>query len=409
MGNNAKSNKTSDNSTLIDKITASKNTANRKFLPNNQYFTISIYVLAVVAISALIIRVIMTPHAVSDALKEVLNLLMPFLLGILIAFILNPLVKWLINFLNGTCKIKSQKICKAAAIIFSYLLVLGVITLCILYIVPQVIVSLTEVASGLPKLYEVTYDFFNNLQERFPNIDVSEVQNTVNGILPDMINSLRDFASDLVPAIYTTSISIVKALINFIIAIIVSAYMLVDKKGLQRSMKRVLYSFVPLKRIEVTTEILSECNHIFTNFIVGKAIDSTIIGILCFILMSVFNMPYALLISVIVGITNMIPYFGPFIGAIPGVIILLIVNPLTSFGFAVMILALQQFDGLYLGPKILGGTVGLKPLWIIISITVGGSLGGVLGMFLSVPIVAIIKYLLELYLEYRLKKRHVDI
>ena len=119
-------------------------------------------------------------------------------------------------------------------------------------------------------------------------------------------------------------------------------------------------------------------------------------------------MPYALLISVIVGITNMIPYFGPFIGAVPGAIILLIINPLTALGFVILIFLLQQFDGLYLGPKILGGTVGLKPLWIIVSITVGGSVAGVLGMFLSVPVVAVLRYLFGLYLEYRLKKRHIN-
>ena len=125
--------------------------------------------------------------------------------------------------------------------------------------------------------------------------------------------------------------------------------------------------------------------------------------------MNIFSMPYALLISVIVGITNMIPYFGPFIGAVPGAIILLIIDPLTALGFVVLIFLLQQFDGLYLGPKILGDTVGLKPLWIIVSITVGGSVAGVLGMFLSVPVVAVLRYLLNLYLEYRLEKRHITI
>lgn len=381
----------------------------KKFLPNNQYFTISIYALIVVAVSALIIRVVMTPHAVSDTLKDILNILMPFLLGVLIAFILNPLIKWIIKILSGPCRIKNLKVCKIAAIVFSYLLVLGVIVICILYIVPQVITSLTEIIANLPKLYEMTYGFFENLQDRFPNADVSELQKIVDDILPDFINTLKNFVSNMIPAIYTASVSIAKGLLNFIIAIIVSVYMITDKKELQLSMKRILYSFVPVNHIDKTMHILSECNNIFTNFIVGKAIDSTIIGVLCFIFMSIFNMPYTLLISVIVGITNMIPYFGPFIGAVPGVIILLIINPLTSLGFALLIFLLQQFDGLYLGPKILGGTVGLKPLWIIISITVGGSLAGVLGMFLSVPVVAVLRYLFDLYLEYRLEKRHINI
>ena len=381
----------------------------KKFLANDQYFTICIYALVVVAVSALIVRVVMTPHAVSSTVNDIVNILMPFLLGILSAFILNPLIKWMVKILSGPCRIKSQKVCKFTAIILAYLLVLGVIVVCILYIVPQVLVSLTEIVANIPKLYEMTYDFFDNLQDRFPNADVSELQKIVDDILPDFVNTLKNFVSGLVPAVYNMSVSIAKGLVNFVIAIIVSVYMLTDKKDLQRSMTRMLYCFVPVDYIDKTLEILSECNSIFTNFIVGKAIDSTIIGVLCFILMNIFSMPYALLISVIVGITNMIPYFGPFIGAVPGAIILLIIDPLTALGFVVLIFLLQQFDGLYLGPKILGDTVGLKPLWIIVSITVGGSVAGVLGMFLSVPVVAVLRYLLNLYLEYRLEKRHITI
>ncbi len=380
----------------------------RKFLPNNQYFTISIYMLAVVAISALIIRVVMTPHAVTDWLKGVINILMPFLIGILIAFILNPLIVWLVNLLNGPLKIKKKGVCKVIAIVVSYLLVLGIIALCLLYIIPQVVVSITEVIAYLPQLYEGIYDFFDNLQDRFPNADVSQLQSLLDEMLPEVANALRKFATDLVPAIYTTSVAIAKLLLNFVIAVIVSIYMLLDKTALQHSMRKVIYSFLPVSYIDMTLDILSECNRIFTNFFVGKAIDSLIIGVLCFILMNLFRMPYALLISVIVGITNMIPYFGPFIGAVPGVIVLLMVSPLTAVGFAVMIFLLQQFDGLYLGPKILGDTVGLKPLWIIISITVGGSIAGVLGMLLSVPVVAVLRYLLNLYLDYRLKKRNIQ-
>lgn len=380
----------------------------QKFIPNNQYFTISIYALIVIAAGALIIRVIMTPHAVSDTLKNILNVLMPFLIGLLIAFILNPIIKTLIRFLSGPCKIKNGKLCKILATVVSYLCVLGIIFVCFLFIVPQIITSITEVINGLPKLYNITYDFFNNLQERFPNTDVSELQKLVNEVLPELISYIKDFASSLVPAIYSASISIVNWLLNMIIAIIVSAYMLSDKKNLQHSFRLLLYSIVPVKYIDSLMGILSECNRIFTNFIVGKAIDSTIIGILCFVLMSIFRMEYALLISVIVGITNMIPYFGPFIGAVPGILVLLIVSPFKAFGFAVLILVLQQFDGLYLGPKIMGDTIGLKPLWIIIAITLGGSLAGVLGMFLSVPVIAIIGYLLNLFIDYRLKKRNFD-
>lgn len=378
----------------------------QKFMPNNQYFTISIYALMVIAVGALIIRVVMTPHAVSDTLKDGLGMLMPFLIGLLIAFILNPLIKWLMKILETKCKVQSKKLRKILATVIAYIAVLGLILICIIYIVPQIVTSVTEVINGLPQLYNITYDFFTNLQERFPNTDVSAIQNIVNDALPELISGIKNFAGNIVPAIYTASVSIVNWLLDIIIAIIVSIYMLSDKKNLLHTMRVILYCVVPVKFIDDLMSILTECNKIFTNFVVGKAIDSTIIGILCFILMNIFGLDYALLISVIVGITNMIPYFGPFIGAIPGMVVLLMVSPLKSLGFGVLILILQQFDGLYLGPKILGDTVGLKPLWIIISISVGGSVAGVLGMFLSVPVFAVIRYLLGLFVDYRLKKRN---
>ena len=123
--------------------------------------------------------------------------------------------------------------------------------------------------------------------------------------------------------------------------------------------------------------------------------------------MTIFRMPYTLFISLIVGVTNMIPYFGPFIGAIPGILIILFISPLRAVGFAILILALQQFDGLILGPKILGDSTGMKPLWIIFAISIGGSIAGVIGMFLGVPLVAFLSYLLDRYLDHRLRKKSI--
>ena len=136
-------------------------------------------------------------------------------------------------------------------------------------------------------------------------------------------------------------------------------------------------------------------------------IDSLIIGVLCWIAMTVLNIPYALVISVIVGITNMIPYFGPFIGAIPGVVLLIIVDIKFAVIFGILIFILQQFDGLYLGPKILGESTGLRPIWIIFAITVGGWLAGVVGMFLGVPVVAVISFLIDRSLKLRIKKKNI--
>ncbi|MDO4633932.1 MAG: AI-2E family transporter [Eubacteriales bacterium] len=385
-----------------------KKQAKKKFLPNNQYFTISVYALVVIACAALIIRVVMTPHAVSNGIRSVVRLLMPFIIGALIAFILNPLINWMIRLLHDRCRLKSIRVCRVLAMVIAYAFVLGLLLTCVLFIVPQIISSITDLINNLPNLTKMTYQFFQDLEKRFPNLDVSTVENAVNDFLPSAIRSLRSVASNFVPAIYTFSVSLVSALLNLLIAFIVSVYMLIDKKRLARHFRLLIYTLVPESYIQITLQILGHCNLIFRSFIVGKSIDSLIIGVLCFIFMNILRMDYALLISVVVGLTNMIPYFGPFIGAIPGLMVLLMVSPVKAFGFLILIFILQQFDGLFLGPKIMGDSVGIKPLWIIVSITIGGSIGGVLGMFLSVPAAAIIGYLIQLFIEYRLKKRKIN-
>ena len=208
--------------------------------------------------------------------------------------------------------------------------------------------------------------------------------------------------------LYTASVSVVTWFGNFLIAMIVSVYMLYGKKSLKRMLKIVMYSFIPKRQIQTVKEILLECNNIFSKYLVSKMIDSFIIGVLCAILMVFLRLPYVSLISVIVGITNMIPYFGPFIGAIPGIVIILCINPIQALVFAVMILCLQQFDGLILGPKLLGDSTGMKPLWIIFAITIGGKFFGVIGMFLGVPVVAALAYLAERYMRHRLAKKHLS-
>ena len=249
------------------------------------------------------------------------------------------------------------------------------------------------------------YHFFDTLEERFPSLDTEVLRNTINNAIPNFINYAKDFAANMIPALYSISMSILKWVLNLFIAIMVSIYMLADKRPLINSCKAVVYAFVPVKYIQLILDVSAEANRLFSSFIVGKAIDSTIIGVLCFVLMLILRLPYAVLISVIVGITNMIPYFGPFIGAIPSAIILLFISPLKAVIFVVMVFVLQQFDGLILGPKILGDSTGLKPLWIIFAITVGGSIAGVLGMFLGVPAVAFIRYLIQRLINHQLQKR----
>lgn len=380
----------------------------QRFLPNNQYFTICIYAFGLIVVGALAVRVIMTPYAVTQGIMRILSVLMPFLFGVLFAMILNPIINRIRSIMDKHLRLsKYPKLCRYLPIALAYLLVLGFVLSCIIFVVPQIIVSLTDLVNTLPQLYQMAYDLLDKIQTHFPNSDVTEAKNIVNSFLPDFINYFKNIAT-VVPAVYAASVSVVKGFLNILIAIIISAYILTDKKYLKDLIQAVLITVVPKKRLTLTTEILQECNHIFTNFIVSKALDSLIIAGLCFLSMTIFRMDYALLISAIVGITNMIPYFGPIIGAIPGAFILLMISPWKSVGFLILILILQQFDGLYLGPKIMGDSMGIKPLWIIVSITLGGNIGGVFGMFVSVPIAAMLVYLGQRLTDYQLAKKQAE-
>ena len=378
-----------------------------RFQANSNYFTISVYAIGVIFVGALIVKLFVSWTETVRTARQIINILMPFIIGGLIAFILNPAAVRVCYLLERFCHLKNEKARKILSIAITYLLVVGVIAVILFGIVPQIIKSTTDLVNYIPTAVNDIYHFVDNLEVYFPDLDMNIVRDAINKALPDVISSIRSFAGNLVPTLYQVSMVVIQWLLNLVIAIIVSVYMLSDKKPLKNSLRAVVLAFVPLKHIQTIMAILREAYKLFSSFIIGQALDSTIIGVLCFVLMTILQLPYAVLISVIVGITNMIPYFGPFIGAVPGTLILLLIAPVKSLIFVALILVLQQFDGLILGPKILGDSTGLKPLWIIIAITIGGSIGGVLGMFLGVPVVAFLRYLANQIIAHRLRVRHL--
>jgi len=374
---------------------------------NRNYLTISLYALMVIIIGSFVIYLFFNMKQTKEVISGFLNTISPFLVAFFIAFIINPLVVKLHSFLQNVVKIKSRMLRVFLSIFTSYLLVIGGLTITLLYVTPQLIQSISDLLANQNKMYDEIYDFFSNLYDKYPNLNLEAVVTYIENMIPDLIGQGTQLLSSMIPKLYLFSVSIIKMFVNILLAIVISCYMVLDKKNLKFNAKRLIYAMMSVERAKGFIETGKECASIFNKFIVGKFIDSLIIGILCFIIMSILRLPYSILISVIVGITNMIPYFGPFIGAVPGIVIYLLINPIQSLIFAVMILILQQFDGLYLGPKILGESTGLKPLWIIFAITIGGAYAGALGMFLGVPLIAVITYLLDRLIKKRLIQRNI--
>lgn len=364
------------------------------------------YVIAVVAICTLIVFMIAHWDRTILYFEKLFGVLMPFIIGFFFSYLINPLVRFFNRQLNRIEEGKLLRVKKGISVTISYLIVVGLLTIIILYISPQIQESGKELAKSLQSGYNYLSNNKEDLNRKIPFINLGD---GLDYIKTNLIDNLVNNGSTIVPYIYEFSSSVVSVVYNTIIGIVISIYIILDSDHLVGGIKKIVYAVTPVGKENDAWKTILKCNHIFNGFLFGKAIDSLIIGILCLITMSILRLPYALLLSMIVGITNMIPYFGPFIGAIPGVLIYLFINPKLSLVFAILILVLQQFDGLYLGPKILGDLTGIKPLWVIFGVTFGGAYFGVMGMFLGVPAVAVLMYLINLFIEKKIKNKGLDL
>lgn len=382
------------------------------FQPNSKYFTIVIYGLLFVLGAILIYKFIGNWPATVKSFGNIFHILSPFLIGGMIALVLYPFIKALYNrFFMGVCHIKSKKAAKMLSILVAYLIAVGAFAVLIGFVVPQIYKSITEIANQAPVWYENIRNWFIEFEDKHANssIDYNFINQKIEDALPKLVDYLTGALTNMVPYILNTSMAILSGVLNLVIAIIVSIYMISDNKNIFYHFKRFLYAVLPRKTADNTRIICKNCASIFINYIIGKSFDSIIVMIICFIIMLILKLPYAVLISVIVGITNMIPYFGPYIGGVIGGVIIVIASPIKLIIFVIMIVCIQQVDGLLIGPRIIGSTTGLKPVWVVFSITVGGALFGVIGMFLGVPVFAVLSYLLNITVQHFLDKRKVTV
>ena len=223
-----------------------------------------------------------------------------------------------------------------------------------------------------------------------------------------MVKEIYAMATEAMPQIVASIGSVASNFVAIFTSIAASIYMLADKDHLLHQLRTLAHAFLPEKVAENTLRICHYANVNFTSFFIGKIIDSAIIGVITFVAMTILRLDFAVLISVFIGITNIIPVFGPFIGAIPSIFILLLVNPIQAAIFCVLILIIQQLDGNFIGPKILGSSIGISALWILFSIVVGGDLFGIVGMVVGVPVFATLYGLAQEFVHYLLDRRGID-
>lgn len=333
--------------------------------------------------------------------RELLRILSPFAGGVVIAFVLNPMVK----FFHRALLHQAPQL-RWVAILLSYIVVLLLLALLAWLVIPQILSSIAILFNSLPGYFEGLQNTLLYLQENY-----GLQMDSIVRILDDsetMMRELYNVATAAMPQIVSTIGSVASNFVAVFTAVASSIYMLSGKDKLLHQVKTLVHAFLPENLANNTLRICHYANENFTGFFVGKVIDSAIIGVLTFALMSLLRLDFALLVSVFVGITNIIPVFGPFIGAIPSIFILLLVDPIQALIFAVLILFIQQLDGNFIGPKILGQSIGISSLWVLFSIVVGGDLFGLVGMVVGVPLFATLYGLLHEVVVYFLDRRGID-
>ena len=329
------------------------------------------------------------------------GVLSPFIVGFAIAYLLNTPMCFFERKLFANSKYK-----RGLSILLVYVLAFAVVAILLGLIIPQVVQSVKDLAGNMQYYLDGLNQLVQNLTEQF-DLD-SEGINTALGDFQSMMSNVSTKVAQALPQIVDVGFAIGNGVITGITAIISSVYMLAGKGRLVPQLKRLLYAILPKRRSDRLLQICSHANEVFVGFINGKIIDSAIIGVLCFILCAIFRIPYPMLVSVTVGVTNVIPFFGPIIGAIPCLFILVIVDPWAALRFFVLVIGLQQFDGNILGPKILGDSTGLSAIWVLVSIVTGGGLFGFPGMILGVPTFAVLYALVREWVNNRLKAKKID-
>ena len=362
-----------------------------------------------ISLSILFFFLIYRFQGFGDAISKLTGILMPFIYGAVIAYLLKPVCNCVENFLRRLLPEKMGTAANMLAVTISLLFGILVVYALIMMIVPQLITSVTtlyytarnnlndfvdwashqEIIASNQKLLDFIETSYDNLQDTLDNLVRTK-------LVPSMQSLLSGAALGVM--------SFVTFLKNIVIGLIVSVYLLASRKKFGQQGKLILYSLVKPRWANLITEEVKYADRMFGGFINGKILDSAIIGVLCYIACLIFKFPSALLVSVIIGVTNVIPFFGPFIGAIPATLLILIQNPIKALWFVLFVLVLQQVDGNIIGPKILGNTTGLSSFWVLFAILLFGGLWGFVGMIIGVPLFAVIYDVLKKFVFHGLRR-----
>ena len=382
---------------------------------NKKYTTIAVYAFLVIAAAITFFFVISEHSVVGRMAGTFFGLMTPFIYGAALAYVLNPVLNWLEK--KVFPKVFGDRVSKRSrrglGVLLTFLFGCAVVALFLAVLIPQIVESIDNLAQSIYAFLPQAQNFLNDLIAQYgTNEMLVDVLSMLGVDISDPSMALQrlatrsyTFLTQVLPNLFGGVMRFTSGLLDVVVGIIIAIYLLLSKEIFYAQVKKLLFAFFLRRVAQATLNLTHDSNAIFCGFISGKILDSAIIGVLCFIGCSVLQMPYTVLVSFIVGVTNVIPYFGPFIGAIPSIFIIMIADPLKSLVFAVFVLILQQLDGNIIGPKILGDSTGLSAFWVIFAVTFFGGLFGFVGMLIGVPTFAVIYALVRNFAEFKLGKK----
>ncbi|MDF1615867.1 AI-2E family transporter [Petrocella sp. FN5] len=342
----------------------------------------------------LLVLVIVKIDLVMQMLGNALSMAVPIFIGFSIAFILKRPYNFMTKVIGNLIKNeKFDKMEKPLALASVYLLFFGVVTLLLAFVIPQFTESVQLLYKNMDEYGRNFETFLMNTAKylRLDNFDMSNLDNALDKV-PDLMGSL---ATGIMPKIFDFTTNFLATVVNIVIGFVLSVYLLADKRHLKSQFHKAIKAYLPQEVGGKLLKVLQLSNETFTKFISGQLTEALILGVLCFTGMLVLGFEYPILISVIIGITSLVPIVGSIIGLIPALFILLMIEPIQALWFLVFIIVLQQIEGNFIYPRVVGGTIGLPPLWVLLGIIIGGGLFGVLGMLLGVPALSVIYQLLK--------------
>ena len=391
----------------------------KKFIKwDKKYLYWGLTAFCVVAAAILFFMALNYIGVLGKGIGKIFTILSPFIWGLIITYLLCPLMlraeKSLFIPLTGKIleklkkkgKANGKKLARGLSVFLSEIVLIAVIVALFYLIIPQLYDSIEKIVKNSDEYYNSISRWVENTLTDYPEVE-SYAVSTLDKLSDNLVDWLRSTLLPELGSIVTNVTSgvyyAVKTVYNLLIGIIVSIYLLASIERFTAGMRRFIYSVFSIDTAQKIRDALGFADRTFTGFINGKLLDSAIIGLICYVFCAIVNMPYALLVSVIVGVTNIIPFFGPFIGAIPSALIILFVQPVKCLVFVIFIIILQQIDGNFIGPKILGSTTGISGFWVMFSIILGAGLFGFWGMLLGVPVFVVIHAVVNKRIEKKLK------